>query len=119
LYNGNCSSNCPDGFYTNVDTLICTACNSTCLTCTSSSYCTKCVTGYCFSLGNCINSSVGCISTYYPLIVNNLCYCTGCSYPCLACNSQSICTSCISGYLYNNGCTTYCLSGYYGNDTIM
>lgn len=60
-----CVNNCPSGFYAqpilstafnNSNNLQCVACNSPCLTCTSSSSCTLCINGYSLRGSNCVST---------------------------------------------------------------
>lgn len=89
---------------------------SNCITCTTSTSCSQCLTGYFLNsllrcqacITNCANCSNtitcdNCIAGYYFNIT--AVQCQTCNINCLTCNSGS-CTSCITGYFPNTtGCT--------------
>ena len=136
--NSYCVSSCPTGYYsqavmtssfTNSNQFICVACSSPCLTCTSASTCTQCVSGA-LSGSTCVNV---CPSGYYMgfsqgIVVNGVTYttstCFSCSASCLTCNNTATyCLSCPSGYVLdaNNNCVSNCVSptSYYSPTTRM
>ena len=110
---------CKAGFFENAF-FTCSACDSSCYTCTNISACTACVTA---SL-RVINSSGLCSCTsnmYYNTTLN---MCQGCSYKCATCQitSPSACLSCptssqrtfsslscpCNNYFYDDGSSAAC-----------
>lgn len=56
LYGQSCYQYCPDGYYGDNSTGICTICMTDCLLCSSASVCTLCITNYIFVNGSgCVN----------------------------------------------------------------
>ena len=48
LYNGGCTSACPNGYYGNATTGSCELCMANCVLCTNSTVCVQCITDYSF-----------------------------------------------------------------------
>ena len=93
-------SQCPAGYST--PTIIsgvgmCGNCGTNCAICTDSATCTECVS-----------------SNF--VILSGVCTPFNC-LNCANCNdTANICFRCVPGYfLHNNGCTSYCPNGYYGD----
>jgi hypothetical protein len=128
----NCSSSCnlcPGGFVL-TSTLQCLACNSSCVSCTTTSpnSCTSCPQAQYVLNGQCVACSTGCMnctSISYCLtcslgyLQNNygpgysgalpMPSCPPCQYPCLGCSIvTNFCTSCVSGYILMGA---QCLNG--------
>jgi hypothetical protein len=139
LKNGECVSDCGDGYYLSTST--CLSCESDCKTCSSNTLCTVCNSGYYLSSSDCLacesncdvcsNSTAcslcntgfylkneDCVSDcgdgYY--ISNN--DCLTCGTNCKSCNSDTACISCNSEYyLKNEDCVISCGDGYYISST--
>ena len=92
-----CSGSCKDGYNTKsqicdgtvsvgnyCEKIECT--DSKCTECSSSDYCTSCISGYTPSNGQCIKDEITCTDS-----------------KCMECSSSDYCTRCISGYTPNNG----------------
>jgi hypothetical protein len=101
-----------------------------CLTCTSTTTCLQCISGYSLLGSMCVAT---CPSGYYMgssqgIVVNGVTYatstCFSCSASCLTCNKTSTyCLSCPSGYILDasNNCVSNCVSptSYYSPTTRM
>lgn len=114
---------CGDGFYLRDGT--CVACHASCATCSDSTYCNTCKTGY-FNATNadyrtCVSCSTGCISctsasscttcaTRYRLSASA---CVACSANCLQC-TNSACTNCEDGYGLISGVCQICSNVAFG-----
>jgi proprotein convertase subtilisin/kexin type 5 len=112
LTGNSCVQTCPDTFYGNISTLLCTQCPSPCYTCSSTSICTSCLDGYSLSF-NGSSCLVSCPAGYYSS--NKLC--EPCATGCNTCsNTNTTCTTCSSGYYMvaaSSSCVTTCPSGLY------
>jgi hypothetical protein len=109
---------CPSGTY-QTTTLVCTTCNSLCLTCFNSTNtsCLSCNSSLLRSY-NATTKSCQCMPGYY----GNTSACLLCNLPCLTCNGASPlnCTSCITSYTLIGSscrrtlinCTNYYYIGY-------
>lgn len=94
----------------------CASCIVPCLTCSNSTFCTSCISGYIFSqsMGSCLSY---CPSGQY--ISSSFCF--SCQANCLSCTSSSNCQRCLSSfYLYaaSNTCVSNCSMvniSYYGD----
>lgn len=109
---GTCRSQCPTYYYpdTSQNPIICVLCLSPCSTCTSSSQCTSCLSGWYFYNNTC---STNCPSgTTIPNNSTNTC--DACSVQCAMCSvTVSTCIGCSSGAaLYNGTCVTVCPTPY-------
>lgn len=116
LDNGNCVQSCQT-YGTVPNILICSPCDSHCLTCLSSiTNCLTCNTSstYPYLYNNtCLNS---CPNGYYNDNTTFLCF--PCKSPCETClsSSQYQCISCISPYaLYGTVCSSSCPLTYFSN----
>ncbi|OMJ94256.1 hypothetical protein SteCoe_2595 [Stentor coeruleus] len=101
-----CQTSCNTGYYNNSN--ICTLCNSLCLSCKNSTYCTSCIAGY----------------SIYPLVQDGVCIqdcttgyfldstlkCSICNTSCTTCyGTTNNCISCpTSQFLYNGVCYKSC-----------
>lgn len=107
LYNFNCISICPNGFYADNSSLSCVKCTSPCEYCSNSSVysCQTCISGYYLLNNTCFAT---CPSNYY----NSSGSCLVCVSPCFTCTTELSCLSCTNNtYLYQNQCLTQCPSG--------
>ena len=90
--------------------MVCTACQSPCLNCNSSTSCLSCLIGY---LHNFTCAST-CPTGLYAEGSNNSCI--ACTNNCLTCASSAICQSCLPTYfLYQSTCISACPKGYFPN----
>jgi hypothetical protein len=97
LYNGQCISYCPAGFYQTTDKK-CQACKAPCATCShSETTCSSCVTrplNYIFGSTCYLECPPGTL----PNLAQQICF--SCFRPCQTCqDAPSECTSCIPGFL--------------------
>ena len=95
LFENECISTCPDGYYNNTDTQTCDECDPSCLTCQSpgtSTSCLTCADGFYLSVDSCLSCPIGCA----------------------ICLSATNCTSCLDLYfLLNYQCLGNCATGYW------
>ncbi|BGP13648.1 hypothetical protein JCM10213v2_001580 [Rhodosporidiobolus nylandii] len=121
LVEGDCVSNCPDGYLVSDDGLSCEACDKSCATCsTSPTFCTSCASSSSPIInGTCITSS-SCPSGYFSQPSTNLTSsttCLACHPDCATCSdSPTTCTSCPSSrpVLSSSGaCVPTCASDEY------
>lgn len=135
-----CVGTCPDGYYGAVNKT-CAACVAPCKTCSSDTVCLSCATGnflnqhnlcvstcpsgqygrattghcescwaYTYNGTNCIDT---CPAGYYGNTTSK--QCVGCSNGCATCSSNTVCSSCTSGFYFNsltNTCGNTCPIGY-------
>lgn len=100
--------------------VICSPCDSTCLTCYGPLYsnCLSCSTGY--ALANNICTYICKSTEYYNPTLTTPNKCSLCVTPCLTCTSATICTSCISTmYLLTSTsvCVISCPPGTYSSNS--
>lgn len=85
---------CTSGFFSKDGT--CIACHASCTTCTDSTFCTSCSTGY----YNATNANLG--------------VCAACPVGCSACTSSTVCSTCVSRYRLSGStcvaCPLHCLA---------
>jgi proprotein convertase subtilisin/kexin type 5 len=115
LYNTTCYSTCPNGTY--ASGVVCTVCDSYCVTCNvSSTNCYSCVVSgankaYLYNNTCQISCPIG---TYFTSSSN---ICNSCDPTCIACDTSSTnCSSCTltggnQAYLLNSTCLTSCPNG--------
>ncbi|KAF7338781.1 Growth factor receptor domain-containing protein [Mycena sanguinolenta] len=107
LSNGQCVESCPSGqFVSPQDNLTCTACDSSCETCTgSSTFCLTCASNQLASSGKCVST---CPSNTFSSAGS----CLPCSADCSTCSGASFnqCTSCPASrpVLTNGRCLPTC-----------
>lgn len=115
LFNYQCLSKCPTGYYSSNNS--CLRCMSNCDACESATYCSICQLPYSLliatssasqCLSNCPNTTIPTINT-----ANFSYLCSSCSNNCLTClYIISYCTSCAPPYLLSNhSCAPTCPSG--------
>jgi len=117
LLSNQCYSSCPLGYYAN--NLVCSACMSNCLTCTSRNQCASCQAPLAYYSQQCLSVCPG-GSVYYLNISNSQTYCVGCPSNCQLCTSSSTptCTSCSANYYLSGGaCVASCPGGLLPNLT--
>lgn len=114
LYNSECITNCPLGYY--AQPLLCTACQTPCLTCTSPTICQSCLSLSYFN-STCYST---CPQGYYSsvssatLLNTTVKECIKCVSPCVNCLSSTSCMSCETGLkLHNYQCLSFCPQFYY------
>lgn len=84
-------------------------CSGNCSSCTSSTKCVKCFSGYFLHLNKCVDS---CPPPYYGY--SGVCH--RCESQCKACTSSTKCTSCNTGYYLHEGkCMKVCPRGYFAS----
>ena len=110
LHNSLCLSTCPETYYENIGSGVCSLCSSLpnlhCENCSSESTCHSCDTGYVLLNASCVDT----VPDGYVNISNVAEACTG---DCATCSvSVSNCTSCATKNLLNNQCLDTCPSGY-------
>lgn len=117
-----CVSQCSSGEYPlalSSGIQICSLCVDPCETCTNASACLSCLrasNGGTQTYFNGSGCSVICPTTFYPDTVTLKCQ--KCLTPCLTCSAQSVCLSCLIGFL--NSLTfkcEQCAAGSYPNTT--
>ena len=103
MYQNSCYHQCPERTYTDIATMTCQPCNSTCHNCSDAQTCTSCheydtlIDGICYS---------ECPSHYFN---NSLGQCQICNDSCAECSRESsLCTSCNEGFLYQSKCYGQC-----------
>ncbi|XP_023221254.1 furin-like protease 2 [Centruroides sculpturatus] len=112
LFNGECVSECPDGYFAN-QYHHCQLCHITCLKCIGHEMgqCQACIQGYVLHGGNCLPD---CPKGFYKSDMNN---CEPCDKSCLTCLSgtNKNCTTCkFNKYLINGMCRDEkCPESYY------
>lgn len=116
-----CYDECPSGTYLDLETTMCTTCESPCYTCSSKDTCLTCdrtdinnlaifysqVDGKCYS---------ECPDTAVPTPSKQ---CESCVYPCETCDKlTNNCLTCVEGLYFhiNNECIETCPFLYYNND---
>lgn len=107
LYNFNCISICPSGYYPDNSLYICQKCTSPCEICISASVssCISCIFGFYLFGSSCLSS---CPTNYY----NSTTSCLPCLSPCLTCTAELSCLSCTNNtYLYQSQCLSQCPTG--------
>ena len=98
LFNNDCITQCPSGFYPRSLDNTCQLCDSSCITCNNagSNNCLSCIDGYYYSptpAGSCLRCNLTC----------NTCV-----------TSANNCTSCKNGsYLFFGSCSSNCPNGYF------
>ena len=105
-----CNSNCPLGFFKNIEKKRCDACPTDCDQCNDALTCTKCNSKTYLFEKKCVKE---CPDTYAPL--NG--YCVKCdTLNCLKCPGLKICDICIEGkLLYDNKCVRNCPETYFSD----
>jgi hypothetical protein len=126
---GSCVTTCPSGYYPGVSqssafpnnyNYQCLLCLSPCLTCSSITTCTSCITNFYIMGTNCYSS---CPSGFYAgQSTTGTLSCLPCNSPCTACtNTSTYCTACPSGYALDSSgnCNSACTSptSYYNTAT--
>ncbi|XP_063305210.1 proprotein convertase subtilisin/kexin type 5-like [Pelobates fuscus] len=108
LHEGNCLSDCPDGYFENTEDS-CEACDGSCWTCDErKTKCLSCVDGLFLENNKCLPN---CSLRYYPDEEGS---CKRCPTHCNICTDQSTCLECSYLYLLLNGtCKATCPDGYY------
>ena len=118
LFSNTCLTACPSGYYAEATTLVCTACDTRCLTCSSSSTCDTCsTTGTYRYLYESMCYANSCPTTTYE---SSSFECSDCSSPCNECSGGSgngNCLSCSVGAnslvnLLDTTCYSTCPNGY-------
>ncbi|KAJ7335557.1 hypothetical protein JRQ81_013498, partial [Phrynocephalus forsythii] len=116
LYNGQCLEECPDGTYYDEETENCEDCDTTCLTCSSSTSCLTCREGYSRTdTGFCMMPQQCSPTEYYDGRTE---MCKPCHRKCLACTgpAKDQCLSCEKHrHLLNGTCVEICPDGYYAD----
>ena len=124
MLNGQCIAACPAAYFASGDT--CVACPTNCLTCSNSTACTSCVSGFVYH-----QSTMSCVSDCSTLNTAAMSYyksgtnCQACSnmdINCVVCGYGTgnilQCSSCQNGsYLYQGTCHTNCPSGTHSTQT--
>lgn len=112
LYRGSCYSVCPVGSFP--DGSSCTACLSSCFSCSSLVVCSSCSAGYYLAPNS--TCSTFCPSGYFP----SGSVCAQCVSPCLTCTAAG-CLSCSDAALYLEGqqCVSSCSSPKHPNNNTM
>ena len=110
-----CLVNCPDGYYANTTTRLCTKCLANCTTCSIGSACLSCASGYYrYGSGQCLTQ---CPDGYFVSGTN--CYACDLSHCKICANGDDKCVECMPGYYYYTlfawnyackGCESHCLS---------
>lgn len=102
-----CVNQCTEGYYLNAS---CLRCDARCQKCSSATQCQSCSANYFLNMS--IVGDVPCVSIcqpgYYGDIDSRLCL--ACQPPCLTCNN-TICMSCLNGYLLSGRCLSSCPTG--------
>ncbi|XP_041074013.1 proprotein convertase subtilisin/kexin type 5-like [Polyodon spathula] len=108
LHQGNCWSNCPEGYFESAEGT-CEACDSLCLSCDENkSNCMSCAVGLYLENGSC---SPNCSVKYYPDVDRT---CRHCSAHCDTCTDGKTCKACSYLYLLLDGmCKATCPKGYF------
>ena len=110
LMNSTCLTSCPDGYY--YFSLVCSLCQSNCLTCTNYSSCLTCQSSYHYHGGKCLNN---CPSKYVAVVnASSNSNCVSCPSNCFICTSSTVpsCITCDSGFYLNLGsCVSNCSGG--------
>jgi|LakMenEpi03Aug12_release.lakeMendotaPanAssembly.Ray.scaffolds.fasta_scaffold1368587_1 proprotein convertase subtilisin/kexin type 5 len=112
---------------------VCYSCASPCTSCIGNNggsyFCLSCISSMFLYDYTCVNPCPGgmigyngqCYSscpqtTYYNTIGQT---CSSCGPNCLECTNITYCFTCATGiYLYAGGCTTTCISHYYGSNEV-
>ncbi|KAL4476414.1 hypothetical protein ABPG74_010147, partial [Tetrahymena malaccensis] len=111
LYQNQCDSACPDGFFKDASNNKCSQCASSCKTCTSANSCSSCQPPLINYNNTCIQT---CPSGFYSQTLQNQCQpcfstCSSCSGP-----SATECLGCPQGtFLKGSTCVNKCGDGYY------
>lgn len=111
LYNGNCLTNCPDGYYKSTNNQTCAECSTPlhCATCQNSSSCLTCAVPYYNYQSYCLVSCPTSITVQNSNTYN----CDACPTNCTYCSGYplTICTTCNTGYLLDqNRCGLTCVT---------
>jgi hypothetical protein len=101
----NCYTICPATTYNNNVSLVCSPCDSNCLTCLGSpTFCTKCIINSTFPFLSITNSTQTCIAScgsgFYGDKTLDPATCVACKSPCATCTASDVCLSCVPGYYY-------------------
>ena len=89
-----CVHSCPNGYYGNEISHICTKCSSVCATCTDFNFCTSCVqTGVHSDNGVCPQPCAS--HQFYNSLTKG---CESCPVNCTSCINSTVCTSCSQNY---------------------
>lgn len=121
-----CFTNCPSGYWPDVENRICRDCHLNCAECNGpdkSSGCTRCRNNF-FLQPTYAGCELTCPPGYYPSPVTLVCekcqdMCSICHYDA---NMTSICTYCVSGAFFlpeSDKCSFDCPLNYYGNLTTL
>jgi proprotein convertase subtilisin/kexin type 5 len=113
LFNGQCLTTCPFGYYSS-STYVCKQCILPCASCSLSSInCTACISPYFMQrTGNNMICVTSCSASFYLNTTTQSC--SPCHLTCLTCSGPTTtqCTSCSSGsYLLQKQCMSSCPSG--------
>lgn len=114
-----CQSICPDGFYSDIITNTCSACNLLCSKCLgpSSNECITCPTGtlllFAGSTSQCVSK---CPNTHFE---NSDRVCQLCDSKCKTCfGTYSNCLTCsLPDYFIDNNCVSICPGNYFGDNS--
>lgn len=99
------------------NTVVCSACPDTCLTCYDKDFCTSCISRYFLYKDKCEKCADGCLSckdtstfctSCLPGFRMNENTCVKCPDGCLECESDTVCSSCSNGFYLNNKLCTKC-----------
>jgi len=110
---GSCLTACPN---TTISiTNVCMNCTSPCSTCSNVlTNCTSCLTGYLYAVSSGNQCATVCPNGTYSSVTSSSCL--SCTSPCLTClGTATNCTSCSTGYLYNQACLSSCPSNTMAN----
>lgn len=107
----NCISSCPDGFYLDLESIMCRKCSSNCKNCLSANICTECQPGLSLQGNKCqLSCEPG---TYYN---GHRRACEKCHSTCATCAGTGLeaCNECALGFYFEEWrCVSSCSVGYY------
>ena len=112
LLDGTCKENCPQGYYNNTVDKTCKKCNTSCLSCTNSTQCTVCASGYHFKEGT-FDCVICPLNTH--VVVGDECRTCKVSYcdKCVA-SDDKVCDVCAGNRVLIDGeCKESCPVGHY------
>ena len=119
-----CELGCLSETYPDNATMNCTSCFTNCFSCSSTTRCNICKSGYYLLAVQGANANE-CVTSCPPGYYNNITTlsCSSCSNNCETCTSSNVCTDCTNNYyLYATNSSTTCVSNCptnYFNPTIL
>ena len=106
---------CSSGTYPDNASLSCLPCQLNCDMCLDASSCSHCTNSTYLFNGSCI-SAIQCANKSGYYLSESLATCAKCLSPCSTCLNETVCQTCLNGYMYySTTCIVMCPDGYYGS----